>query len=115
MRLKDGTYHISFSDERIVFCYADIQYHNIMFTGTDHNTLYLIDFGHAAFLPISFMIFSLPQLGNKLAGSIEDRLGIKEEEKDKEKLKYMGYAQYWLFMTSNQRRQLLSFEVLRLM
>lgn len=101
MRLKDGRHPISFSGERIVFSYSDIQYHNVMFTGTNHNTLYLIDFGHAAFLPINFMIFSLLKLCNKIAHSIMGRVGIKEEEKDQEKLEHMDYAQYRLFRTSN--------------
>lgn len=58
------------------FCYSDLQMHNFMHT--DSGQLYVIDFEHAAFLPISFMSYALFSSNTGLSYSIANRLPPKE-------------------------------------
>jgi serine/threonine protein kinase len=53
----NNNHRIDFSDESLCFCYSDLYEEN--FISTDSGILYVIDFGHASFLPTSFMTYAL--------------------------------------------------------
>ncbi|KAK3942563.1 hypothetical protein QBC46DRAFT_426480 [Diplogelasinospora grovesii] len=95
MTVKQATPTIDFSQERMCFCYSDIEDHNFIFTDATQGYLYVIDFEHAAFLPVSFMSYALfcssswlPQdVGNrtKLSGAISS---------DSKNLRAMAWLQH---------------------
>lgn len=87
---------IQFSKERMCFCFSDIQDHNFIFTNSDQGFLYVVDFEHAAFLPISFMAFVLDQSPSWLADAIRERIGLpKSEMDDNTNLVHMGWVRYY--------------------
>jgi serine/threonine protein kinase len=57
------------------FCYHDIAPRNFMITNDDD--LYLIDFGHAAFLPESFMSYTLHVPNGPFVGEVAKRLSVQ--------------------------------------
>lgn len=78
------------------FCFSDIQDHNFIFTDSDQGYLYIIDFEHAAFLPISFMAFVLDQSPTWLVDAIRERIGLSESEMDDNtNLDHMGWVRYY--------------------
>ncbi|KAL1874941.1 hypothetical protein VTK73DRAFT_10310 [Phialemonium thermophilum] len=59
IRVRGGTLTLNFTNERMCFCYTDLHDHNFIYTGADDDTLIIIDFEHAAFLPVSFMAYAI--------------------------------------------------------
>lgn len=66
------------------FCFSDIQGHNFIFTDSGSGSLYIIDFGHAAFLPLSFMAYPLMLDRYWLSDNIRYRVGLTKEELEPE-------------------------------
>ncbi|KAH6675107.1 hypothetical protein B0J14DRAFT_29184 [Halenospora varia] len=50
---------IDFREEDICFCFSDLYEGNFIFT--DEDDLYILDFHHAGFLPVSFMTYAFDQ------------------------------------------------------
>jgi hypothetical protein len=55
------------------FTYSDIHRYNFLFTNKDEGYIYIIDFGHASFLPSSFMSYALWDCRYSLTMDIADR------------------------------------------
>jgi len=52
---------VSFKDEPLVYCYSDLQDENFLFEkdADSRLRLWMVDFEHASFLPISFLSFAV--------------------------------------------------------
>lgn len=55
---SDHTLEVDFTREKVVFVYSDINSTNFIVTPGGED-LYVVDFGHAGFLPESFMAFAI--------------------------------------------------------
>jgi hypothetical protein len=93
------------------FCYTDIQEHNVIPTPNDE--LYIIDFEHAAFLPVSCMSYALWwSPAGYLAANVGER--IEEEDglaKQTPTLTSMAHVQH-IYCFVNQRIGLCLFHYL---
>ncbi|KAK0703416.1 hypothetical protein B0T26DRAFT_497640 [Lasiosphaeria miniovina] len=78
-----------------------------MFTDDGKGNLYILDFGHASFLPLSCMAFALRHHhpSSWLVADIRDRVGLIEWKMDADKnkrLERMAWLRY-VFATSSQK------------
>ncbi|KAB5577946.1 hypothetical protein GE09DRAFT_1087930 [Coniochaeta sp. 2T2.1] len=67
---------VNFRDEPLVYCYSDLQDENFLFEKDDNGRprLWLVDFEHAAFLPISFLSHAVVRNRWYTTQPIQDRL-----------------------------------------
>ncbi|KAI0382542.1 kinase-like domain-containing protein [Hypomontagnella monticulosa] len=71
---------IRFSGERMCFCFSDIHEANVIFTNMDNGYVYIIDFEHAAFLPISFMAYVLNWADSWILLNLRRRITLQPGE-----------------------------------
>ncbi len=85
---------INFSQERMCFCYSNIQEHNFIFSEPTQRCLYVIDFEHAAFLPVSFMSYALFFSSPWLAKEVGSRMQSEGISSNSENLQAMAWLQH---------------------
>lgn len=71
---------MSFNDEPLVYCYSDLQDENFLFErdADDRPRLWMVDFEHASFLPISFLAFAVSENRWYTTLPIKDRLTLPQ-------------------------------------
>jgi Choline/ethanolamine kinase len=79
---------VEFSHDTISFCYHDIEARNFLIT--NNNDMYVIDFEHAAFLPESFMSYTLHAPKGPFVREIASRLTVRPSSN----LEAMGLVRY---------------------
>jgi hypothetical protein len=67
---------VDFSKEKLYFCFSDLYEGNFIFS--DNGSLYVLDFEHASFLPISLMTYALIQ-ARPVCTAIRDKLSLPQE------------------------------------
>lgn len=78
-----------------MFLLLDIQEHNFILTDSTRGYLYVIDFEHAAFLPISFMSYALFFSSSWLAKDVGSRMQLRKGlSSDGENLQAMAWLQH---------------------
>jgi serine/threonine protein kinase len=85
---------IDFTGEKLCFCFADLFEGNFIFT--ESNTLYIVDFHHAAFLPTSFMTYALDQ-PRPVCAAIKDKFALPQNN-----LAAMRVAGYYFMIGSRK-------------
>ena len=89
-------------EKELVFCYTDFNDENFMFT-TDSNhrlRLYIVDFEHASFLPLSFLAFAVFEPSSRwfLCPWIRDSIGSslpRDNLEVMERISYMFQISSW--------------------
>src|SRR2546429_2475471 len=94
MTIKGAKPTINFSQERMCFCYSDIEDHNVIIDSTQES-VYIIDFEHTAFLPISFMSYALFFSTSWLAHDVGRRMQQSDDiSRSSENLRAMAWLQH---------------------
>lgn len=103
---------MSFKDEPLVYCYSDYNDENFLFEkdADGRPRLWIVDFGHAAFLPVSFLAYAVSENRWYTNIPLQDRLGKSLPQHNVEVMKdifYMFQISVWnMCMTKEQRESI---------